>query len=91
VCFKACPVSFRAAFNLLTLFKYHIMKTNSCIRFIENTLKVAVIAAVGDQQLLKSTSASVTGKHHLVNADEPLKFAQVSLGFDYKVLILISK
>ena len=50
-----------------------------------------IIAAVGDPILIKSTSASVTGNHHLVNADELLKFAQVSSGFDYKVLILISK
>ena len=62
------------------------MKANSRRKFIENTLKATVIAAVSGPVLLKSASASVTGSHHLFNADEPLKFTQVPLGFDYKAL-----
>ncbi|MBB6112012.1 superoxide dismutase [Mucilaginibacter lappiensis] len=62
------------------------MKTNSRRKFIENTLKATVIAAVGGPILLKSASASVTGNHYQVNADEALKFTQVLLGFDYKAL-----
>jgi Fe-Mn family superoxide dismutase len=62
------------------------MKTNSRRKFIENTLKATVIAAVSGPVFLKSTSASVSSKHRLFNADKPLKFTQVPLGFDYKAL-----
>jgi len=62
------------------------MKANSRRKFIENTLKATVIATVSGPVLLKSASASVAGNHHLFNADEPLKFTQVPLGFDYKAL-----